>query len=408
MDLELYLSLEIWILKFFIMRIGIFTNNYLPNPYGVTNSVESFRKKLESWNHQVFIFAPHYKNYQDENPNVFRYPALDISYKIKFPLAIPYSREMNEVLSKLEIDIIHSQHPNLLGTAAMKWAKKKNIPLVFTWHTLYDQYVHFVPLIPAKWMAKYIIKKAVNYANKCDFVITPTESVKKIIQNWGVANKNIEAVSSGVDEENFANPERISIRKKYNIGDDETLLFSVCRLTKEKNTEFLFAAAIEALKTNGKTKFLVVSEGDLRDKLEALMKKENLSGRIIFAGIIARPEMKNYFAAGDIFIYASKSETQGMIITEALYAGLPVVAVNATGIRDLVENNISGFLVAENKKEFSSAVNKLIQDKSLRERLGQTGARIAREKYTDEICARKMLKIYQKLLEKNDSSKKIF
>lgn len=382
------------------MRIAIFTNNYLPNPYGVMQSIESFRCQLEKRGHSVFIFAPYYKNYKDKNINVFRYPALDMNYKIKFPLAIPYSRKMDKFLENLRIDIIHSQHPNLLGSAAMKWAKKKKIPLVFTWHTLYDQYAHFVPLIPAKWVAKYIIKKAVAYANKCDFVITPTESVKKIIQNWGVDNENIEAVSSGVDEKNFVNPERILIRKKYNIGDNETLLFSVCRLTKEKNIEFLLAAAMEALKADNRTKFLIVSEGDLRDKLETLAKKENLSDRVIFVGIIARPEMKNYFAAGDIFIYASKSETQGMIITEALYAGLPIVAVDATGICDLVENNISGFLVAENKKEFSGAVNKLVQDKNLRERLGRTGARIAREKYTDEVCVHQMLKIYQKLLAK--------
>lgn len=380
------------------MRIAIFTNNYLPNPYGVTQSIESFRRRLEKQGHAVFIFAPYYKNYKDKNPNVFRYPALDISYKIKFPLAIPYSRKMDEILSKLEIDIVHSQHPNLLGTAAMKWAKKKKIPLVFTWHTLYDQYAHFVPLIPPKWTAKYIIRKAAAYANKCDFVVTPTESVKKIIQDWGVKNKNIGAVSSGVDEDNFLNPDREWIRKKYNISDDEILLFSVCRLTKEKNIEFLFESVIEVLKNNNKTKFLIVSGGNLLGYLNSLVKKENLSEKIIFAEVVAREEIKNYFAAGDIFVYASKSETQGMIITEAMYAGLPVVAVDAPGVCDLVENNVSGFLVAEDKEKFSEAVKKLIADKNLREQLGRTGAQIAREKYTDKVCARKMLKIYESLV----------
>ena len=107
------------------MNIAIFTNNYLPNPYGVTQSIESFRREFKKQGHAVFIFAPHYKNYKDENPRVFRYPALDISYKIKFPLAIPYSKKMDKILENLKIDIIHSQHPNLLGIAAMKWAKKK-------------------------------------------------------------------------------------------------------------------------------------------------------------------------------------------------------------------------------------------------------------------------------------------
>ena len=380
------------------MNIAIFTNNYLPNPYGVTQSIESFRREFEKQGHRVFIFAPHWPGYKDNNPNIFRYPSIDIKIKIRFPLAIPYSRKMNKILDKLEVDIIHSQHPNLLGTAAAKWAKRKNVPLIFTWHTLYDKYVHFAPIIPKKIALSYVVKKAVNYANAADFVIIPTESVKKIIENWGVKNKNIEAISSGIDESNFLNPGRELIRKRYNISDNEVLLFSVCRLTKEKNVEFLFEAVVEALKANDKSKFLVISEGDLRDELEALIRKENLSDRVIFAGIISRDKIKDYFAAGDIFVYASKSETQGMIITEAMYMGLPIVAVNATGICDLVKNNVSGFLVPENRTQFANAVNKLVQDKNLREQLGSVGAKIAREKYTDKVCAEKMLEIYSSLI----------
>jgi len=165
------------------MRIAIFTNNYLPHPYGVPNSIESFRKVFEALGHQVFIFAPRWPGYADENPNVFRYPALNLSYKIKFTLAIPYSQKIDAIMEKLDLDIIHSQHPNLLGSAAMKWAKKKNIPLVFTWHTLYDQYAHFVPLVPKKLAAWWIIREARLYANKCDAVITPTPFVAEIIKD---------------------------------------------------------------------------------------------------------------------------------------------------------------------------------------------------------------------------------
>ncbi|HLN19044.1 MAG TPA: glycosyltransferase, partial [Patescibacteria group bacterium] len=146
------------------MKIGIFTNNYLPNPYGVSTSIETFRRDFENLGHQVFIFAPRWPGYSDKNPNVFRYPSWDLEIKIRFPLAIPYSRKIDKILENLDLDIIHSQHPNLLGTAAAKWAKKKNIPLVFTWHTLYDQYTDFVPVIPPKFSAWYMTKKAVKFA----------------------------------------------------------------------------------------------------------------------------------------------------------------------------------------------------------------------------------------------------
>ena len=126
------------------MKIGIFTNNYLPNSFGVANSVETFRTDFEKMGHEVFIFAPKWPGYVDNNPNVFRYPSLDIKIKIRFPLAIPYSFEMSRILKKLDLDVIHSQHPNLLGSAAARWTRKlarrrggKKIPLIFTWLSLF-------------------------------------------------------------------------------------------------------------------------------------------------------------------------------------------------------------------------------------------------------------------------------
>lgn len=380
------------------MRIAIFTNNYLPNPYGVTGSIESFRKQFEELGHQVFIFAPKWKGYADENPRVFRYPSISTNIKFKFPLAIPYSRKMDKIIKKLDLDIIHSQHPNLLGSAAMKWARKKKIPLVFTWHTLYDKYAHFAVIVPEKLAAWWAIRNAKNYANRADCVITPTESVKEIIKNWGVANKNIVSISTGVEEYLFQNPDAKKIKDKHDIKDDELVLFLNCRLTGEKNVEFLFRSVIPVLKENKKAKLLIIGDGYLAAKLKNMANRENVRKQVIFRGVVEREEVKNYCAAGDIFVYASKSETQGMIITEAMYMGLPVVAVDAPGICDLVQDDINGFLVSEQEEEFSEAVEKLISDADLRRKFGEASARIAREKYTDKICAEKLLEVYKKVI----------
>lgn len=382
------------------MKIGIFTNNYLPNPYGVTQSVESFRKQFEKKGHEVFIFAPRWKGYMDENPRVFRYPSIDIKFKFKFPLAVPYSQKMDKIIEKLDLDIIHSQHPNLLGSAAAKWARKKKIPLVFTWHTLYDKYAHFAVIIPEKLAAWWAIRNARNYANKAGCVITPTESVKAIIRNWGVANENMEAISSGVEDEMYQNADRQIVRNKFSVKDGEVLLLLVSRLTSEKNIEFLFGAVSGVLKNNKNAKFLVAGDGYLVPQLKLMVKKNNLEDRIFFAGIVDKSKIKNYYAAGDIFVYASKSETQGMIITEAMYMGLPIVAVRAPGICDLVQDNVNGLLVLEKEKEFSDAVEKLISSEELRKKFGEASARIARENYTDKICARKLLEVYKKAIQK--------
>jgi len=380
------------------MRIAIFTNNYLPNPYGVAGSVESFRKEFERGGHEVFIFAPQWKGYRDKNPRVFRYPAIETNIKIKFPIPIPYSRKISEILNKLDLDVIHSQHPNLLGSAAAHWARKKNIPLIFTWHTLYDQYAHFAPFIPPKLAIWFAIRNARNYANRCDQVIVPTLSVGEIIRNWGVTNKNIIAIPTGVEEDQFADQNREGIREKYNVKDDEVLLFVMTRLTEEKNTEFLVEAVLEILKNNNSAKFMICGDGDIKKRLVEKVSNCGFSDKVIFVGIVLDNEKKNYYAAGDIFVYASKSETQGMVLTEAMYSGLPIVAVEATGVRDIIKEDKTGFLVSENKKEFAAAVQKLIDDEILRKKFGEEAKWVAKEKYTSYVCAKKMLEAYKQVM----------
>jgi 1,2-diacylglycerol 3-alpha-glucosyltransferase len=388
------------------MKIGIFTNNYLPNPFGVSGSIESFRKEFEKLGHEVYIFAPRWKGYRDENQNVFRYPALEIDFKgIHFPLAFPYSRKMAKIINQLDLDTIHSQHPNLLGSAAKCWARKKNIPLIFTWHTLYDQYAHFVPLVPHKLAAWWAIRSARNYANQCDAVITPTPSVGEIIKKWGVTNENITAIPTGVEEEQFASPDRNSVRKKYAIQDDEILLFVMTRLTAEKNMEFLIGAALKILKNNNSAKFMICGDGNLKEVLKKKVLDSGLREKVIFVGIVSGSEKKDYYAAGDIFIYASKSETQGMILTEAMYSGLPIVAVRATGAKDIVENGRTGFLVSENMDEFGGSVQKLIDDGNLRKKMGEEAGRVAREKYTAKVCAGRMMEVYGMAIKHNLSSR---
>ncbi len=381
------------------MHIAIFTNNYLPNPFGVSGSIESFRRGLEKKGHTVFIFAPKFKGYVDENPNVYRYPAVDLEFRgIRFPIVIPYSLKLAKILNELEIEVIHAQHPNLLGWEARRWAKKKNVPLVFTWHTLYNQYTHFFPLVPSKLAAWWIIRDARKYANMAEQVIVPTNSVREIIKKWGVTNQNIEVIPTGVEENQLAHPAREAVRKKYVIQDDEILLVVVTRLTKEKNLEFLFEAVAKVLQENKKVKFLIGGDGDLSEKLKKLAVEKKVSGQVIFTGFIAAEVKKDYYAAGDIFVFASKSETQGMIISEAMYLGLPVVAVDAPGVRDLVTNQVTGLLVKEEQVAFTKAVARLVEDGALRKKFAENARKIARQEYTSDFCSQKLLAVYEKAI----------
>lgn len=384
------------------MRIAIFTNNYLPNPYGVSSSIESFRVQLEKMGHTVYIFAPDFKGHKDNNPRVFRYPSIGITFRgIHYPIVIPFSYKIGRILKDLEIDIVHSQHPNLLGWEAKRWARKKKAPLIFTWHTLYDQYAHFVPFIPRRISAWWAISNARNYANKTSAIIVPTPLVKKIIKNWGVKISNVNIIPSGVNEDKFKNTDTDFIKKKFSFKEDDFIILLVCRLTAEKNVGFIFDSLIGVLKENKNMKFLVVGGGNLLEEYKEIVRVNKIDKQVFFTGAVLPNEVKDYYAAADIFVYASKSETQGMILTEAMYMGLPIVAVKAPGAQDLVGNFVTGILTKEDHEEFSSAICKLFQDKEIRKQYSQNARRVALENYTAEICAQNLYKVYEDAIKRN-------
>lgn len=379
------------------MNIAIFTNNYLPNPFGVAGSIESFRKELERLGHTVHIFAPAFARFVDENPHVHRYPSLKLQFKnIQFPIAIPCSYKMDKILETLDIDVIHAQHPNLLGWEARRWAQKKHVPLIFTWHTLYDQYAHFVSFVPTRAASWWSIRNAVRYANGADHVIVPTPSVQEIITRWGVTNRSITAIPTGVEQAQFDGAKGSGIRKKYAIPDDAVVLCLVSRMTAEKNVEFVAQCVFEILTQCKDVYFVCSALGNLAEKIQhmATAHKE-LDGRVVFFDS-TQDRKEDVFAAGDIFVYGSKSETQGMVLTEAMYAGLPIVAVRAPGVRDIVRSGETGLLVEEDAAQFISAAKELIDDEEKRKAFGMRAKAIAHETYTAAVCAQQLLTVYQR------------
>lgn len=381
------------------MNIAIFTNNYLPNPYGVSTSVEGFRRSLIKQGHIVFVFAPHWFNVDAEKDgtNVFRYPAVKVPTKIDFSLVVPYSKQLDAQIDKMDFDVIHAQHPNLLGSTARKWAQKKDVPLIFTWHSLYDRYVHYMPLVPEKISARLAMNNAADFANGSDHVIVPTESIISLIKKAGVDHDRIDAVASGVDEALFAMPDGDRIRKKHAIGKDVIVLTTISRLTEEKNVLFLAEQIGRVLQKNNKILFLCAGEGDQEQLMQNIFDRYGVTSKVIFAGKIKREDVKNYLAAGDIFVYASTSETQGTIVTENMYVGRPIVGVGINGVGSLIEHGVVGLATGENDT-FGDNVQLLIDDKQKRELYGENAYICAREKYTAEKCSQRLLQVYERVI----------
>ncbi len=385
------------------MHIGIFTNNYLPNPYGISTSIEGFRKGLEKQGHKVSIFAPEWVGeVQEDLPNVYRYSAVKAPTKLPFSLAFPYDPKMHKQIKNMKFDLIHAQHPNLVGAQGKRWAKEKNIPLIYTWHSIYDKYTHYVYPIPHKFAAKWIIDNALNFADSADRVIVPTNSMLENIKSKGFSHKNVHIVPSGVDEELFSHPNGQDVRGKYNIPNNVTLISSISRLTQEKNVCFLAGVMKKVLLQNKNAYFLFGGEGDLSDKVREILNDDLIKDRVIFTGKIERESVKDYLDSSDIFVYASTTETQGTIISEAMYMGIPIVAIDSSGVRDMVIDGETGYLTAHSVNDMTYTISKCIKNTSDRERLSREALKYARQNYTVTACTNKLLDVYnQAIFERN-------
>jgi glycosyltransferase involved in cell wall biosynthesis len=385
------------------LHIAIFTNNYLPNPYGVTASVEAFRRSFEAMGHRVSIFAPDWKIQTKDPDYVYRYPSFIIPLKFRFPIGVPYSVRMDKIIADLDIDVIHSQHPSLLGKAARKWARKKNIPLIFTWHTLYEQYLHYkpwwIPMFVARW---WVVDGAVNYANHADHVVVPTQSIKKVIKEDGVHNSKISVIPTGIEPQTFARANGGAVREHFGIAEDDIVILTVTRLTQEKNIRFLLDTVFPILKTYTNVRYVMAGGGDLLDECKRRVWEAGLMQRVFFTEEIPHSDVKHLHDAADIFAYASTSETQGMVIAEAMYAGLCVVAVRAQGVADQL-TDATGILTNENTTEFGSALEEVIDNVHRRHTLGEQAQRYAQTYLTQERSAKNMIAIYEQEIERKGS-----
>lgn len=382
------------------MRIGIFTDSFKPYTSGVVTSICTFRDELIKLGHEIYIFAPSYPNYPEEEMNVFRYYSLPSPTNKDYTLAVPVYPGMNRLLRKLDLDIIHVHSPGTLGRVGMHYARRNKIPLVFTYHTLYDQYIHYVP-IPKELAKEMTVKYSTNFCNHCDRVIVPSREVEEILQGQQIKTP-ISVIPTGVPLEKFNGSKNNWLREHYHIPDDNKILLFVGRLTKEKNLEFLINAFTMVKKTMPNTSLVIIAQGPLEDELKSLATKKGLSLKndIIFTGALPFDTLVQAYYSADLFVFSSVTETQGLVLIEAMAAGLPVVAVSAYGVQDMVDSGINGELTELDLRDFSQAIIKVLSDHELYERY-QNNAIIKADSLSATNMAKKLNDVYEDLDSKN-------
>jgi len=314
----------------------MFTNTYVPHVGGVARSVDTLCHGLRHRGHKVLVIAPTFKGHEQDGPGVLRVPALKHMGNSDYSMPIPLSRPIRDKIDEFAPDIVHSHHPFLLGHTALRIAANCGVPLVYTYHTRYDIYVK--QFVESETLWPDLARNLANgYANLADAVIAPSQSMKDVLRRQGVTSP-MQVIPTGIDVERFAKGDRVKVRRKLGLTDEDFVVGHIGRLTAEKNLEFLFAAAVRFLEDNPKAQFIFAGDGPMRKEMVARLRNSPLRPRMHFLGAIEGDDVVAFYSAIDVFAFASKSETQGLVVAEALASGAPVVALDASGVRDALRH----------------------------------------------------------------------
>lgn len=380
------------------MHIAYFTNFYLPVVNGVVRSVQSFREALSAMGHNVFVFAQE-DDYEDTEPFIFRYPSLHLPLGVDIPTAVPVSPFVDQLIPKLKLDVIHTHHPVLLGQTAATKARDYNLPLVFTFHTQYHEYTHYIPF-PQEQVQEFLKSQVINwmreFMRKCQHIIIPSESMRSVLINeYGLVDK-FTVIPTGIDITPYKKADGAAVRAQWN-GNDDKIIISAGRLAEEKNWVTLLEAFAIAQKTLTNIRLVLLGDGPQAQALHRLAGELEITDRVTFVGKVPFEDIPNYLKAADLFAFASITETQGLVTLEAMAAGLPVVAVDASGTRDILEDGKQGFLTQNDANDLANGLIRLVENSSLLGKFKTAALRTSRS-YDNTRLARKMLKVYEQAI----------
>jgi len=401
------------------MRIAMLTNNYKPFVGGVPISIERLSNELRNLGHEVYVFAPSYGN-DEREPYVIRYRSR--KKKLKGEITVPhiFDSTIEKNFSILSFDLIHVHHPMLMGYVAQYLKIKYKVPIVFTYHTRYEQYLHYIRVyeivqqhsnrvknhivrsfeknVVLRGMEKIVTFHNRVFTNHCDLVFVPSHSMKNFLEEQGTIAE-IKVVPTGIEIDDFQcdlNKVR-HIRHKHLEGKNY-IFCTVSRLEKEKNILFILQGLKEFKERKGNCfTFLIIGEGSQRSELEREVEKLELKDNVIFCGKVKHEEIRNYYHASDLFLFASQSETQGIVLLEAMAAGLPVVAVYASGVCDVVKDGENGYMTEMDVNAWVEKIERVIDNEHTKRKMGRKSLMLAQQ-YLSHNIAKKVAEYYTDLL----------
>lgn len=399
------------------MRVGIFTESYPPLVNGVSTSILMLEHALTKLGHEVFIItvSDNKKDYVlENNGHILRLPSVNLANCYDYKMTSVYPIKAVNMIKKMNLDVIHSNVEFTVGIFARVVSEQLSIPLVHTYHTNWEDYTHYIT--KNKKILDDICKKLLKYLvvffedKTVTELIVPSNKIYNLFKDKYKFTKNIHIIQTGIEtskfyKENFNQKDINSLKKKLGIKKKDFVVMTVSRLAKEKSVDRIINNHKELVKKYSNMNLLIVGDGPDIDKLKDEAKSLGVSDSVIFTGKVPLSDIPIYYQLGNVFVTASKSETQGLTVVEAISSSLPVVAVKDDSFVNSVIEDFNGFVFTDDEKYINS-ISKLYEDKDLYNRLSNQ-SRLLSEDFSSEYFALKVLKVYETAIEnyKKDNKK---
>ena len=387
------------------MKILFISDVYFPRVNGVSTSIETFREHLQALGHTVDLVAPFYlaagADETTGQAGILRVPARRVPFD-------PEDRLMSYrwVMQRLDqfgaekYDIIHIQTPFVAHYLGVKLSRLLGIPCVETYHTFFEEYLyHYIPLVPRKLLRFAAQRFSHHQGNSLDGMIVPSHPMLQVLKQYGITTPT-EVIPTGIAPQSFVAGDRAAFRDKFGIPQERPVLLFVGRVAHEKNITFLLKVVDRVRKAIPDVLFLIAGEGPALEGLAGEVTELGLGANVLFIGYLDRhAELNNCYRCADIFIFASRTETQGLVLLEAMAQGVPVVSTAELGTRDVLRDGQGVWIAQEELSDFSGKVVTLLNDARVRQELGDTGRDYAHG-WSASGQARQMQSFYRSVLER--------
>jgi glycosyltransferase involved in cell wall biosynthesis len=376
-------------------RVLMISDVYFPRVNGVSTSIQTFRSALEPLGCRTLLIAPEYPAARADEPGITRVPAWQVPFDPEDRLM--RSRPLERACRSLEgqFDLVHIQTPFRAHQAGVRLARRLRLPVVESYHTYFEHYFHhYMPFVPRAWLAAAARSLSCHQCNAVDAVIAPSRQMADALAAYGIRT-DIRIIPTGLDFERFRGGDGASFRARFGIEPERPMMLTVSRVAYEKNIEFLIDVLDRVRRTVPSVLLVIAGEGPALGSLRRAVARRGLTDNTRFVGYLDRgTDLLDCYRSADVFVFASRTETQGLVVIEAMALGTPVVSTAVMGTKDILLGARGAIVVEEDVHDFAATVTRVLNDGALRDSLAEQAVAFAMSNWSSAATAERMLDLY--------------